>query len=1043
MLPKSFSTSVSSVFSTKIVEFPIMEILKVFSSPIDTKKYNSEFKAFYSSFQLPLVEKTYLSGVYDAMLFKKDIESSLSSVIVFFPFNMKHIKSFSEIYEKDGNTMTLVPFIYYFVVSWLGQKDEAIYDSFEILMRIIINMKAYMPVEIYEFIKNAMCQKFVLKTPRHIGYPFICEIFEVCTALNFELCSVLLKRSIEIRDGESTEYVLRLLSRAIDKNPSLYSSFNMKNIAGMIEPYVLSLHTPSLSLLTSITKCSFQDPVMDLIKCLICSVFCQLPEDNPVKIEYNSRIPEISNGIDMMCSISFEFDSHNSFPQGLIPLQIQDEDQISPISSLLSEMHKYPVAAICPLLDEMSCEYKDRTIEEITQIIEHQGLRYDLYIDFLTLLTHYSSNRISESIMNVILHKDFFNDFFCICFSYQLDNPIHIIRNAVIRFFVFNCPFSLPSMLRRIINHPFLFSEAIARIRVFLNQIPKTLFTSDDMLGAIIHVLAVLSQLYKVGKDEIGEYILIAHSTLFLFLFSLLEDPSIASILFSSSVFASGFLSRVLESSLQDSILSSFTKFLQEYNPTNSFDIRPSVELIGALLKVSSTKSNDKHLNRLSIGLITCVNSASLMNLSLPYVFLPIIDNVLDYLLSSLSFDFLSQAMVFFSDISITNHQFVFSLPQIGKISQAIKMIEKEDPSETTLNRILGMIANSRSVSLSTMLVIQKPVFIVLLVSLFGSRGKLLSFLEFLKSLCQYSIANSIMCSLGEIDLLLLEYLSCTTAKFSFRHCEFDYLLKKDDFLNAVIPLLIEISSHKSSPQVVSKYINLVIPKHGFGLSKYADISMQSISSIISSQSRFNKFSVPIGFEFPLIVNNDITLSDISRGFSLICFIRIDQAYSQIVGTHPLIFSLTDRKITMRLIISGTSLICKVFSNRGISSVLLTSSLPSCEWTSFLLTFSFNNDGQAVYSFNTHSSQASVYPLLCPCFSDSPLTLEIGSVFESSHEKISSHVFSTMLGGFYLYNSVIPADKFNSSSSSMHFCEINNDYIFSIPDSGKPKLLFR
>ena len=199
-------------------------------------------------------------------------------------------------------------------------------------------------------------------------------------------------------------------------------------------------------------------------------------------------------------------------------------------------------------------------------------------------------------------------------------------------------------------------------------------------------------------------------------------------------------------------------------------------------------------------------------NRLLPLKFESLITASTHYLAVRPSVKFLDQTLQLYSQMLFTSNHYSVSNVQIQQLSIAIRRSDGIHPSDATVCCLIGMMARSRSDNVNASFFVQEPKISILLFSIIQTKEDTLKYISLFYELCQYSAYNCIQCHRGELDLLLITMMRNYPNSFTFRGCQFDLIISKEDVIKYVFPLMFLIASYESSPQFCAGILSLMAP---------------------------------------------------------------------------------------------------------------------------------------------------------------------------------------------------------------------------------------
>ena len=1021
----------SQIAYFKLPSHPLIDVLKqLHNSKIPYDSDPEEVQDLSQNFSIPNVDKTILQQTAEMLSQGKNEKNIITSLPLNFTFDPELFQKFYKIFDdKKIYSKALLDLSYFFIFSWIRSEEKSNFQYYYSLLQLTDFLNEHnLNQEIYLFLINMLTLKYSTESKQEIPLEIIQKYFPQSTKENIYTLVDILDNSIQQNNAKMIDYLLHNMTFSFEKNIEQFKNIDFSRLIKIIGPLIYKFDPGVLAMLTVLPKITTHSELLDCFRELPSHAFLNMQEREPFEeipatigtIEETYDINSfslLSNITDTIHSPSFggsiddfrEYTSNDETnEQENNDHQNNDElneyfltfEPQTTLQDLILQSHKYIIAALAPIIGEIPQEYANAFFESFTDLIKSTGLnRFDLYADFLALQLHPNASILNETIFDQMIMDPIFSSE-SIFFSHKFDKNA-IIRYTIINYFASYNQQALNKLLTVLRNRPFIFAEVIGILQSKLSSFSNYSFINHETLSSMIHCLDYLWTLFKKEKDKKIKYtIQTARRTIYMFIFSIIEDQQTAYKCFSSPNFATGFFSRVFEKEMKELILQSFSKFLIQTDSQHSNDLIATVEFISALLKMS----NDPQMT----DLIQCINSASMINSSLSMIFKPLIEPVCVFLSNNPSTSFLRHTLNLIMQAYLCIPDFSLSLKLIHILSQSIQIIEGEEPTESTFSSILGMIALSRSVKMPSMMILERHELILLFFSLFRTSQSTKTVLEFFQKLCQHSIRNCIICNKGELDLFLLESVKHINEPFSFRQLSFDLKYNEKDVGTLIMPIVSQIAIISSSPQVASSFISLATPLKDKVFPSSSIPAFTTVSKCLSDINNEPSPKIPLSLEKPTYFISGVNTKQISQGFTAMFWLRVDVPYAQSINKHPLVFSLLDEgNAAIKVFLSGSSLILKVLTTQGVSSALLTGDLPSCKWSHITLVFKPQPAiREATFEYILNGSNPSTFIVTCPSFNDSELEIKMGGVYDGQYEDEDSLTFSAEISQFAIYPTI-------------------------------------
>lgn len=978
----------------KLRYLPLVNIISHFQTTQITQQ--EQIKQNFSINQFPQIPKSKFNTVLSLLSEERSISDCLDPIKSLFPYN-------SSLFDQENPNDII---IYYNTIAWFSFDDsKSAIDTFPIFIKKIKSFQSIIPKNNFTFIFNSSIKRF-----NNFGGIFTSDlvkyIFDDLSPENIDSYEITIDQAIQNNNYETYQFLVEKLISKLQTNHTEFESFNFTKILSCIYQYFCNLDIYTLKLISSISSYFVIEDLFqffgDLLN-LVSTKIQQFPpklDKNPEPVESQvSKYDSYQNFV-----IQIQIDTPDSFPNGFLLLKASEFESQITFETFFDPTEIEIFDKISSLFENCLPIYIEQFFNTYSKFV-FLAANKDFWADF-----YCSYQYFLIKVNHVVLNQNVFDALLQFSFKPGISSFNKCPHFDIIRFFRVNVlsiiaqhqPAMLGELLNRYERNPFLFADIIGCIHARLSLFDGEILTDESSLSSIIYSISILdtfqNDLRSKNQTEEDLYKIVqqARSTLFIFLFALIDSSSTKYRCYSSSSLTTGFLSRVFEASLQAPIISSIKQFLSNFEP---IQVAQTVQFIGGLIDVC--RRNQKH-EKLALELLSCVNDSIGHNPKIAVVCDTILEPVTLYITKRPSKDFLSQTLQLFSQLSLNNDHFQLNLSEAQLLSCAIKQQDNDD--EQTMLRLIGIMARSRSANDKSMFFVHVPMFVLLFFSIVDTEEKCHKYLKLFNDLCHHSIYNCIQCHKCEFDLFLLEVIKNVNKKFSFRGFEFNFIVSDQDMKEVVIPLVNYIEGYISSPQFVHKLIETLI-----GFSNYSFELMNSFSQTASVFTTQPQICLMSGFYNYYASVSDVRAEDISKGFTIQMTALIDTYYSQSSSSQPLLFSITDATHGFYVYIQGSSVVAQITHQSGgkenISSAPLVSSFPPCVWKTFSIILSpstiENQPSKIIFSFD--DSKEETFTAKYVPFQNGPLNVQIGGLRRKGP---SSDVF-VAIGCFRLFPAVL------------------------------------
>lgn len=988
------------------------QLLDIFKPFLNLKYNDNNFSKidhqYLIKLRYPTIDKQQLKAISDNTendIFAHDILSPISAN---FQFDISLLQN----YVKSTNNQHYL-ISYAFLISWLCLKSYSL-DS-EVLT-LLYNLIIQVP-SISEDTKTFFLKEIFSHYIHITNTPIELDLFlQIISNLNPYFLQLFVAEFLTAKDDSTKQLTLSYISSI--KNDEFFIH-NLSFLISALLPFIEKLDKFGLEFFAILIN--FRD-VQSIIE--IIQRFPQIIVNN-IKSQFS--FPSVQNfifPIDGYLDYVFNFDSTETLPKGLIPLSISTFENRQNIELIATKDQLDVASNIVSFLSFLHLEFANLFLDSLANFVSNWN-NDSLYLIFILIITKIEFP-ISKNIMNAILHPVVFSSGISLFFTEKAEfenNSFELIlsiRKSIMEVFITKQKAMIPFLLESLNDSPLLFAETIGWIREKLPKCDLSGIIDEGTISLVMHQLSLLwyfcvredvnthdgqlnaeksdTEKVPINKEEDDKLSDLhiyrsARSTIFLFIFYVLDDEELCVRCFSSATFTNSFLPRVLESTLQKLILNCLLKFLVLCKDKAS--MMPTYQMIHSIFKVCQSDKES-----LAHDLLNIINEASILNRS-EIIFEPIISSVISFLNRYPSSSFLTSTLRLFTQISQNSDTFALNHLQIKQLSSAVRQIEVNDHSDETISAIIGLIGLSHSVTTSSMFLIKKPSLITLTFSILRSKNKLEEVLTFFSNLCKHSVFNICQCHRGELDFLLIEMMKNISKPFLFRGCEFDALCDLELMKNIGLPLIMSIVTVVCNNAVTTKLVRLISLNH--------ELSVDILNSLNSSFSSLVKISTQIlpinNSQEPTICVKNINGSLINQNFTIQVSLFVDNPYSIFLNRQYYLFRLTDDlHFSINYILNGESIICRVTTETDIYTCTLFKEFPKCQWCTFILSFIRNSDDTCSFSLLTKDFYSNEFYISCPDFRNSKMAFKVGYTDAINDDDSSEFQgFPCFIGRFALY----------------------------------------
>ncbi|OHS95234.1 Beige/BEACH domain containing protein [Tritrichomonas foetus] len=947
--------------------------------------------------------------------------SRAQHLIQFDPNILLFCVDFFQEQQIESRDIILIPLSY--VIYWLSCSDLSdIIPHYMLLNQVLMFTQDYIRPEIYFFCLNNITQHFFIFGNESFPVSLIPIIFERPDPQLLDTASIIISNLLKNSNIDAIHSLTDLLTAQISANPNNYMGYNYEYIVNTLHQMLTIYDVNTLGLFAALASvyedASLLEAFFDIPRFFMARV-----ENSPVKTE-TLKIPKTDSKdyfkLDTESNKNEEIHDHHNLPNDLNPPPISDFHVQIIYEDLLSDDENFTLKILFSLLSRVLQPYVSTFFEGFIDILhssEQKEHFFELFISFLFSLDKVTKVVITEPIFSEITSHLVFLPGVSIFQPHEKFELVAFLRKSALLILAKHSPKYVGRLLHKLEVHPYLFADVIGRIHLNLDKFDLESLTDEPTLGSIIHVVSNLSTLSSQSDKEGLQKISQARSTILIFLFSIIEDASVAARCFSSSVFTRGFLGRIFDPYFHRPVILVLRQFLTKSKGEEKEVLVPTIEYICGIIDVCASMDDHEEHESVAIDLLLTVNESIIHNRNLPLKFESLITASTKYLAVRASIKFLDQTLQLYSQMLLSSPNYSVSYVQMQQLSVAIRKSDGISPSEATVCGLIGMMARSRSVNVNASFFVQEPKISILLFSTIQTKDDTMKYLSLFLQLCQHSAYNCTQCHQGELDLLLIELIKNYPNSFTFRGCKFNLIVSETDIMKYVLPLLNMIMSYESSPQVSSGIISLMAPGGDHKFPRFASEVIHQLSSTVTRLCQEPAVSLPLGIEESVFIFEGLKSTDLDYGFTFQFLLFADVHAAMICNRRPMIIQISDDGRTqIQLYVQGSSIVCRINSTLGSSFAALYTGFPSCTWTRVTLMLQQFKDNSSAISFGLNNSQPATFNLDLPPLIEGPLVVQIGGLAEpptGSGEPIEP---LCNIGAFRFYNEALDREELNELS---------------------------
>lgn len=1029
-------------------------LISILSSFI-SKKQSIQIPKTTLIWSFPLIDKQKLQDIEMKLHKGAQYPDALSEIRPSLSFNIDILLSILNCYQDENliqkiksNHFFSIPL--YYAIYWLSSANLNsdiisqgtpcdLTQHYQLLIQVILLLFHRIDSDYYYFCLQKISSHFFRYGHSTFSISIIPTLFERPEPQMLDVAATILAFLYTDQYLTTAHALIDRLTVEISRNPTKFANYPFDSLINATLQFLSKYDIHTLGLFSALATVSVDSSLLE--------AFFDLPRIYLGQLDKNGiKVRSISLS-DLADSLSNEAGSITELRPSLntnSSVDYSSDDDLNPppisafqtkmeFSDLLHQQEMENLKVLLSLLSKVLIEYANSFFSGFVELIQtrkNQRYSLELFISFLFSLSNFQRIEINDSIFDIITNDVTFMPQLTIFNQKETEESEQIqqekldfelvafIRKSVLFILAKRGPKYLPTLLQKIKDQPFLFADVIGRIHVNLEKFDLDLLTDESSIDSIVHVISMMSS-YDKSINSAIEKVSQARSTILLFLFSILENASVASCCFASNVFTRGFLARIFDPSFRKPVIIVLRQFLTKIKADSQVIFVPAVDFICSIINVCSSMEEYEDHEAVACGLLETVNDSIIHNRFLPLKFESLITASTRYLAVRPSTKFLDQTVQLYSQMLFASDHYSVSNVQIQQLSIAIRKSDGLRPSEATVCGLIGMMARSRSVNVNSSFFVQEPKISILLFSIIQTPEDTIKYISLFLQLCQHSAYNCTQCHKGEVDLLLVRMLKKYPNSFTFRGCQFNLIISKENVIKYVFPLLNLISYFESSPQYCAGLVSLMAPtfsKTGQNIMQFPQFALDTIKQLSTTVIKLVQdiqVSLPLGLNERTFTVEGVKVVDVlTYGFTFQFYLFADVHSLIINNKKPIIITIiSSGQIILELYLQGQSVVCRCDSkDRSSSLAALYTNFPSCQWALVTLKLQqFNNNTSAI-SFALNNGQPNTFNLVLPQLDDGPLDVQLGGLDEtpSSIETETPEIDAIVyLGPFRYYNDAL------------------------------------
>lgn len=633
-----------------------------------------------------------------------------------------------------------------------------------------------------------------------------------------------------------------------DKKPVIHFS-NFSNLILFLTESLCSLSTNALTILAYSSQMEPTNPIIieryQWLPNLVIAYLSKLP---PM---YNPQVlfsPNMQNTIKEISSDEQQQDiSFNTSPEELINAQSNIIDICCHGLNALSAHLKIFIT----LSEPSELDVFIHSVCNSESHIDSTLYSIDFVVVITSLLSTLANSTSISPLIPFLIKSKVFDPTFSIYSENGIDPMISKIRNSI-----FNVISEINStyfyqFLQNSACHPLLLAEHIMRLSY---KYGNSFFAHTNILISMLKSINMLNDKFHVTAKNILLSVFI----------SLLDDSKISFLCFENEEFCNNLIDLFLETSTTEIATKLFVKCVSKFQSLPE----STIDFISSILDKSTTEIS---LTNVSISLIKALIATISNKISLGVSISPVFDKTLQFLSSCTDNETLEMTMNICALITQSQNSIEVNSERYNRILDIIYKIEKDEPSDFTLQSFLNQLNQSTNTAIDQMFLIQTSDVIPIILAAFSKSKRLSTIIDLFQKLCLFSVKNITACHLGDLSFILLKSL---IGPFIYKERHLSFLIA-DDIVDNIFTLISTVVSYRSSILIDDTFLRLISPENGgfLNISEKAAMALYQLFTPIDESSVFQ-----ITSEIPVYTIKNVDGESLINGFAFSFQAKIDLA---------------------------------------------------------------------------------------------------------------------------------------------------------------------
>jgi hypothetical protein len=362
---------------------------------------------------------------------------------------------------------------------------------------------------------------------------------------------------------------------------------------------------------------------------------------------------------------------------------------------------------------------------------------------------------------------------------------------------------------------PVLFGELIGRLQSQLKVERIRVLLSTDLLATLFNSLDSVKANYK------------CYSCLIIYADLLVNERSLASVCFSDSNFIASYVDLLANAELTSLIRSRLLIYFRNCD-VSDFTIHFLQDY--CCQRIHSLKDAASGSNRLACHFFPLLTEVFATRPELISAFPRIFPALLDFLTGSPPPEVLTAALSLMVEFALANPNFEWSGRYVVDLTKRLQEAHPDGAPQSLLLLLLTLLTMTRITVMTTRFLIENYVILPAILCLFLDSNERI--LRLLANACTFSHRNYIQCHNGKVDSILLGIIQIYPEDFHFGGYTFKHRIREPGVGNEILPFLLAISHFKTTPQIMTSYLGLLVPNRN----GYFHPQSQKILAILSQQ---------------------------------------------------------------------------------------------------------------------------------------------------------------------------------------------------------------